>query len=99
MPIWKLEPDDLTADHWRCSKWVGTLFIRAKDELTARKMADSAFAITPELVPGTETPLIPWDYEWVSTCEQVGDSEYDEDGPDDILGPEEAIKRAHPRPW
>ena len=42
---------------------------------------------------------IPWDYNWICACEQVEDSEYDTEGPDDILGPEQALKRAHPRPW
>ena len=99
MPIWKLEGTDPTANHWRCSKWVGTVFIRAKDELTARGMAQSAYGIAAEKLPGAEVPLMPWVHNWISTCEQVRDSEYDEDGPDDILGPEEALKRAHPRPW
>lgn len=99
MPIWKLEAVDPTANHWRCSKWVGTVFIRAKDELAAREIAQSAYGIVAEKIPGLETPQIPWVHDWISACEQVGDSEYDADGPDDILGPEEALKRTHPRPW
>ena len=99
MPIWKLEPADPTADHWRGSKWRASVFIRAKDELAARSMAQNAFGIAPRLVPGAETPLLPWVHDWISTCEQVEDSEYDGKGPDDILGPEEALKRTHPSPW
>ena len=98
MTIWKLEPTDPTADHWRGSKWVGTVFLRAKDELAARKMAQSAYGIMAEMLPGLE-PLIPWLHERITTCEQAGDSEYDAEGPDDILGPEEALNRTHPRPW
>ncbi len=99
MPIWKLEAVDPTVDHWRCSKWVGTVFIRAKDELGARGMAQMAYGIDAEQLPGGEVPLMPWVHEGISACEQVEDSEYDVDGPDVILGPEEARKRMHPRPW
>ncbi len=98
MPIFKLEPVDPTEDHWRCSKWVGTLFIRAKDELAARGIAQDAFGIVAEKLPGLD-PQLAWPHDWISTCEQVEDSEYDAEGPDDILGPEEALNRAHPRPW
>ena len=99
MPIWELEAVDPTVDHWRCSKWVGTVFIRAKDELGARGMAQLAYGIVAEKLPGKEVPLMPWVHEWISTCEQVEDSEYDVDGSDVILGPEEARKKMHPRPW
>ncbi len=99
MPIWKLEPLDLAADHWRCSTWVGIVFIRAKDELAARGMVQNAFGIAAEKLPGVEVPLMPWVHDSISTCEQAKDSEYDGEGPDDILGPEVALKRAHPRPW
>jgi len=87
MLIWKLEPADPTADHWRCSKWVGTLFIRAKDEFAARGMAQNAFGIVAEMLPGLD-PQLPWLHDWISNCEQVEDSEYDADGPDEILSPE-----------
>ncbi len=90
MPIWKLEPVDPTLDHWRRSTWVATVFVRANSELVAREVAQSAF--------GAEVPSMPWVHEWIFTCERVEDSEYDEEGPDDILGPEEALVRVHPRP-
>lgn len=89
MPIWKLEPVDPTADHWRCSTWFGTVFIRAKDELAAREMVQNAYGVAPAVTPpGAETPLLPWIHDLISTCEQVEDSAYDTDGPDEILSPE-----------
>ena len=98
MPIWKLEPADPTVDHWRCSTWLAAVFIRANDELAARGMAQSAFGIVPGKPLGPVVPLMPWVHEWIATCEQVEDSEYKVDGPDEILGPEEALKRAYPPP-
>ena len=79
------------ADHWRRSTWGGTVFIRAKDELAAREMAQNAYGFAAGgfagLPPGAETPLLPWVHDLISTCEQVEDSEYDTDGPDEILSP------------
>ena len=96
MPIWKLEPVDPMADHWRRSTWGATVFIRAKDELAAREMAQNAYGVAaggfagtlPAVTPGAETPLLPWVHDLISTCEQVEDSEYDTDGPDEILSAE-----------
>ena len=92
MPIWKLEPVDPTEDHWRRSTWGATVFIRAKDELAAREMAQNAYGVAvggfAGLPPGAQTPLLPWEHDLISTCEQVEDSEYDTDGPDEILSPE-----------
>ena len=93
MPIWKLEPVDPMEDHWRRSAWGATVFIRAKDELAARGMAQNAYGVAAggfagTLPPGAETPLLPWEHDLISTCEQVEDSEYDTDGPDEILSPE-----------
>jgi len=88
MPIWKLEPVDPMADHWRRSTWAATVFIRAKDELAAREMVQNAYGVAPAVTPGAETPLLPWIHDLISTCEQVEDSAYDTDGPDEILSPE-----------
>jgi hypothetical protein len=79
-------------DHWRLSTWGATVFIRAKDELAAREMAQNAYGVAVggfagTLPPGAETPLLPWEHDLISTCEQVEDSEYDTDGPDEILSP------------
>jgi hypothetical protein len=56
-------------------------------------MAQNAYGVAAggfagTLPPGAETPLLPWGHDLISTCEQVEDSEYDTDGPDEILSPE-----------
>ena len=98
MPIRELEPVDPTVDHWRRNTWVAAVFVRANNELVAREVAQSAFGIAAEKPPSAEAPSMPWVNEWISTCERVEDSEYDEEGSDDILGPEEALVRVYSRP-
>ena len=39
---------------------------------------------------------LPWLYDWLATCELAKQSGFDEEGPDTILGPEEAMAKAHP---
>ena len=53
MPIWKLEPVDPMEDHWRRSTWGATVFIRAKDELAAREMAQNAYGVAAGGFTGT----------------------------------------------
>ena len=75
MPIWNLEPID-TADHnWRCSDYAGTAIVRAPDDLTARAVADGAFSIAALYVPGAETPMPPWGYKHLVSCERLETSE------------------------
>ncbi len=97
MPIWKLEPVTPKNNLWVASKYDGHVFIRAPDELRARHIATDAFGITPQHFGGSETPLQPWIHS--ATCTPVENSDFDEEGPDRILGPPEALSRAHPDPW
>ncbi len=97
MPIWKLEPVKPKDHNWRASKYDGPVFIRAPDELRARGMATSAFNIFAEHYGGSETPSQPWINS--ATCTHVEKSDFDEEGPDDILGPGRALSRAYPPPW
>ena len=90
MAIWKLEPVDPGEHHWRASTYVGPVIVRARDEAAARHLAVGAFGISARVL------LLPWHYDWLVTCERAAESDFDEEGPDTILGPEEALARAHP---
>ena len=96
MGIWKLEPVNPSEVHWRASTYVGPVIVRAPDEIKARWVAVEAFGIAAEKLPGAEVPLLPWTYSWIVTCVQLEDSGFDKEGPDVILGPEEALSWVRP---
>jgi hypothetical protein len=96
MPIWRLEPINPENYHWQASTYAGPLSVRAADEDKARELAASRFRIDAEKLPGADVPRTPWIYSWLAICEQIKVSEFEEDGPDTILGPEEALSRVHP---
>ncbi len=98
MPIWKLEPVNPEEHHWRASKYNGHVFIRAPNVLRARDIACSAFGIIAQHFGGSETPLQPWVHFVTVTCTRVEISVFDEEGPDTILGPPEALSKADPLP-
>ncbi len=98
MPIWKLEPVDPNEDHWRASVYNGPVVVRAADEVRARGVAAEAFGIAAEKLPGAEVPLVPWDYSQLVTCARLENSDFDEEGPEAILGPERALSGARPLP-
>ena len=98
MPIWKLEPVNPKEHHWQASKYDGHVFIRAPDVMGARVIASSAFSIPAQHFDGSELPLDPWTHSVVTTCTRVETTDFDEDGPDIILGPPEALSRARPLP-
>ena len=93
MPIWRLEPINPDDHHWRASTYTGPLSVRAAEEDKARKLAASQFRIDAEKHLGAEVPRTPWLYSWLVNCTQIETSEFEEDGPETILGPEEALSR------
>ena len=93
MPVWRLEPINPDDHHWRARTYVGPLSVRAVDEDKARALAASQFGIAAEKLPGMEVPRTPWLYSWLATCKRIAASEFEEDGPDTILGPEEALSK------
>ena len=95
MAIWKLEPVNPNEHHWQESTYAGHVIVRARDEADARVLAADAFGIVSEMVLGVEA-MIPWNYDWLVTCERTGESDFDEEGPDTILGPEDALAKARP---
>ena len=96
MTIWKLKPVDPGDHNWRASKYAGTVFVRARDKDTARFLAMKAFGKFVELTPDKKIPLQTWNLDRFATCEHVADSGFEEDGPDEVLGPDEALAKAHP---
>ncbi len=96
MGIWKLEPVNPDGHHWRASTYIGSLIVRAPDEATARFFAAKAFGIAAELLPGLEVSLLPWVHSRLVTCVRLEKSDFDEEGPDAVLGPEEALSRTLP---
>ena len=98
MSIWKLKPVNPDEHHWRASTYVGPVIVRAPDEATARFFAAKAFGIAAELLPGLEVSLLPWVHSRLVTCVRLDNSDFDEEGPEAILGPEKALSRAHPLP-
>ncbi len=96
MPIWRLEPINPDDPHWRASTYAGPLTVRAADEDKARELAASPFRIGAAKPPATEVPRTPWLYSWLATCARIEASEFEEDGPETILGPPEALARALP---
>ncbi len=98
MPIWKLEPVNPDEHHWRRSTYVGPAIVRAPDEARAGRVAADAFGIAAEKIPGAEVPLLPWIHSWLVTCVRLENSDFDEEGPEAILGPEKALSKARPLP-
>lgn len=98
MPIWKLGPVNPDEHHWRASTYVGSVIVRAPDEATAGSVAAAAFGIAVAIAPGAEVPLLPWIHSWLVTCVRLDNSDFDEEGPEAILGPDKALSRAHPLP-
>ena len=96
MAIWKLKPVDPGDHNWRGSKHVGLVYVRARNEEAARLFAMNTFGKSVELLRVEEIPLQPWNLSRFVTCEHVADSSFEEEGPDAILGPEEALARMHP---
>ena len=94
MPIWRLEPINPDDHHWQASTYAGPLTVRAADEDKAREGAASQFRIGAEKSPGAEVPRTPWLYSWLATCARIEDSEFEENGPEAILSPQEALSKA-----
>ena len=96
MPIWRFEPINPDDHHWQASAYTGPLTVRAADEDKARELAASQFRIGAEKPQGTDVPRMPWLYSWLTNCTRLEASEFEEDGPDSILGPQQALSRARP---
>jgi hypothetical protein len=89
MHIWKLEPTAAESEDWRTSIYKGPVIVRAKDETSARLLADRAFGIAVCIKPGNDTPLRAWSQDNLVTCRHLDDSAYEKEGPEEVLSPKE----------
>ena len=88
MPIWKLEPRNLTDHNWNASNYKGKVIARASNEKEACHLASMKYRdmANPEF-KGEETINSPWMIPDLVTCTRLENSEYDEDGQAQILYP------------
>jgi len=85
MAIWSLYSIDDNSPNWRASTYKGDLLIRAETESKARQIAAMEYGIAPEKIPGGATIFAPWNCGQTVACKQIHDSDYDENGQEEIL--------------
>ena len=60
MPLWKLQPLDLSDPNWEASSHRGLVIVRAPDEDSARDEARRAFGVKTRFSPGAGVTAPPW---------------------------------------
>lgn len=97
MPLWKLEPIDLTDRNWEASTYKGEAIVRAENSGAARLLAARAYGIATKQVLGEEVKIVPWDYSGLVRATQVQTTDdYAEDGAQGIVFPTAALGAAGP---
>jgi hypothetical protein len=89
MLIWRLEPVDLSSEHWALSTWKAPVVVRAPDEQKARRTASLAFDIAAEAPRSGQTLLSPWQQVTLVRCIRLHASGFEERGPVEVLDPAE----------
>ena len=87
MPLWKLQPLDLSDPNWEASSHRGAVIVRAPDEETAREEAERAFGVKTRFSPGEGIKVPPWMRPSLVAAERVRDQRYEEEGPTEVLEP------------
>ena len=87
MPLWKLQPLDLSDPNWEASSHRGVVIVRAPDEETARDEAERAFGVKTRFAPGEGLKAPPWKRDSLVSAERVRDQRYEEEGPAEVLEP------------
>jgi hypothetical protein len=87
MPIWELKPLDTRDPNWEASSYCGRAVVRARDESTARAVAEKAFGVKTRFPPGEGVKAPPWKRAALVSAEVVQDPHYDAEGPAEILYP------------
>jgi hypothetical protein len=95
MPIWRLEPRDLTDPNWAASSHRETAIVRASSEAGARETAEKAFGVKTRFVPGKGTHVPPWRRSELVDAKIIENTVYTEEGPDEILEPSFARDLSH----
>jgi hypothetical protein len=87
MPLWRLQPLDLTDPSWEASSHRGPVIVRATDERAAREEAQRAFGVKTRFAPGEGVKAPPWKRASLVSAERVKDERYEEEGPTEVLEP------------
>ena len=87
MPIWKLHPINLRHPDWNASAYRGDVIVRAPDERKARWAAARAFTVATTIIPDQDIPPGPWLRLIRVACSELSHSEWNEQGPIEILSP------------
>ena len=87
MPIWELVPIDRDDDSWIGFPNKVPAIVRAPDESGARGVAEANLSKGWTSDLGSLLGASPWQDPDLSSCQRLENSEYEEDGPDDLLHP------------
>jgi hypothetical protein len=87
MPLWKLQPLDLSDPNWEASSHRGVVIVRAPDEESARDEAQRAFGAKTRFSPGAGVKTPPWKRAALVSAERVRDERYEEERPTEVLEP------------
>lgn len=87
MPVYKLEPTSEDSADWQLSEYKGPVIVRAQNQESARKKAVDEFGTLGEEELGKNVPTDPWLQDNLVICKQLDNSEYEEEGPEEILSP------------
>ena len=87
MPLWKLQPLDLSDPNWEASSHRGVVIVRAPDEETAREAAQRAFGVKTRFNPGAGVKTPPWKRVSLVSAEGIRDERYEDEGPTEVLEP------------
>ncbi len=86
VPIWKLEPKNLTDHNWKARRYEDVVIVRApnyKEALREARLKLKKMAGLESRSEDTSNP--PWECPKLVVCTRLEKSEYDEDGPTQIL--------------
>jgi len=87
MPVYKLEPTNEASYDWKTSEHKGLVIVRAQNENSARWKAEHEFGTFAKEEPGKDVTSSPWLQNNLVICKQFDSSEYEEEGPEEILFP------------
>jgi hypothetical protein len=92
MALWKLKPIDLSSPDWELSTYQEEVIVRAESETRARQIAASAFVTAGKVKSGEKTIDIPWNQSILVSAAPIQDSNYQDRGNEEIVGPPEAVR-------
>ncbi len=88
MRVYELKPTSEALDDWEANEYKGTVIVRAQDEKSARKkVAVSEFGYWERIEELGSDVQSPWEDDKLVICKQLDNSEYEEEGPEEILSP------------